>query len=189
MESNTRRKTSNYLLDRITHSKKGSGVVDVLLVGSIIVFILLPIFAAIMEKYLLSVKYQFIKDSMDVTNLSAYYALETECLGRNAIAFEEEKVINIYTNMLAKNMHLDTFLNPLENSIADSQVGIESLVIYTDNFPTKCPNGTNIVRPSIHSLITVPIKPVFFNSILRNITGKEYMELKIHVDSDIPVNN
>ena len=63
--------------------------------------------------------------------------------------------------MLAKNLQLDFDLNPLENSIADYKVSIESIIIYTDSLPVKCPYGVNITRPAIHSCIIVPIKPAF----------------------------
>lgn len=178
---------SNFL-QRII-KEKGSGTIDVLLIGAIIIFVLLPIFASIMEKYIIFTKYQLIKDGVDITNLSAYYVLETESLGKNAVDFNETDILNIYTNMLAKNLHLDSDLNPLKNSIADYQVSIESIIIYTDNFPAKCPYSVNITRPAIHSCIIIPIKPTFFRKILRNMTGEEYMKLKVHVDSDIPVNN
>jgi hypothetical protein len=169
--------------------ENGIGTTDVLIIGAIIIFVLLPVFALIMEKYIIFTKSQLIKDAVDITNLSAYYALEAESLGKTIIDFNETDTLNIYRNMLAKNLQLDFDLNPLENSIADYKVSIESIIIYTDSLPVKCPYGVNITRSAIHSCIIVPIKPAFFHKIMRNITGKEYMQLKVHVDSDIPVNN
>ena len=39
-------------------------------------------FSLIMEKYIIFTKSQLIKDAVDITNLSAYYALEAESLGK-----------------------------------------------------------------------------------------------------------
>ena len=169
--------------------EKGSGTVDVLITGAIIIFVLLPVFASVMEKYIVFTKSQLIKDAVDITNLSAYYTLEAESLGKSLIDFNEAGIMNIYRNMLAKNLQLDPDLNPLENSIADCKVIIESIIIYTDNLPGTCPYDVNITRSAIHSCIIVPVKPAFFSKAIRYVTGKEYMELKVHVDSDIPVNN
>ncbi len=169
--------------------EKGSGTADVLIIVAIIVFVLLPVFASVMEKYIVFTKSQLIKDAVDITNISAFYALEAESLGKNIIDFNETDILSIYRNMLAKNLQLDSELNPLENSIADYKVSIESIIIYTDNLPAKCPYNINITKPAIHSCIIVPVKPAFYHKIIRNITGKEYIQIKVHVDSDIPVNN
>ena len=167
---------------------KGSGTTDVLIVGAVIVFVLLPVFSAIMERYILFAKTQVIKDAMDITNLSAYYALETEILGKGCVDFSESRVLQIYREMLAKNLQLDADLNPLEGSIVDCQVRIESVIIYTGDFPATCPYGTVMIRSAVHSSIVVPVKPVFFREIIMSLSGKEYTELKVHVDSDIPIN-
>lgn len=190
MEKSTLVKTlhNRGILLRIAR-EKGSSTVDVLITGAIIIFVLLPVFAVIMEKYIVFTKSQLIKDAVDITNLSAYYALEAESLGKNLIDFNEAKILDIYKNILAKNLQLDSNLNPLENSIADYKVGIESLIIYIKDLPKTCPFGVNLTRPAVHSCIIVPVKPTFFVEVIRSMTGKEYMELKVHVDSDIPVNN
>lgn len=171
---------------------RGSGIMDVLITGAIIIFVLLPVFSAVMEKYMLLIKAQAVKDAVDITNLSSYYAMETEVLGKGNVSFNENQLLRIYSEMLAKNLCLDAGLNPLEGSIADSRVDIESITFYSDydqEFPVTCPDGTVIVRPAVHSSIIVPVKPVFFAGLIELLSGKEYFELKAHVDSDIPVNN
>ncbi|NLC68278.1 MAG: hypothetical protein GX754_05730 [Clostridiaceae bacterium] len=173
----------------------GSGITDVLITASIIILVFLPVFSAVMERYILLVKAQIIRDAVDVTNLSVYYSMETENLGRGYVYFNEEQLQKIYKNMLAENLCLDADLNPQEGSIADYRVEVESIMIYHDNpdcgedYPAACPGGTVIVRPAVHSTIIVPVKPVFFAEIIKLLPGKEYAELKVHVDSDIPVNN
>ena len=171
---------------------KGSGTMDVLIIGAIIIFVLLPVFSAIMERYMLLVKVQAIKDAVDLTNLSSYFAMETEILGKGDVSFDEDKLLGKYKEMLAKNLRLDDGLNPEEGSIADCQVRIESVVLYSEyneDFPASCPEGASIMRPAVHSSIVVPVKPVFFAGIIKSLSGKEYIELKVHVDSDIPINN
>jgi len=171
------------------NSLKGSSVADILIIASIILFVFLPIFCALMERYMVFSKSQIIRDAIDVANLSLYYAIETETLGKGFVSFNEDDLMQIYKKMLSKNLLLDAEMNPTDNSIIGSEVRIESIMIYTDGFPSVCPFGTVITNPAVHSYIIVPIKPVFFKDIISALSGKEYTELKLHIDSDIPINN
>lgn len=170
-------------------SGKGSAVLEVAIGAAIIVFVVFPVFSVILEKYSIANKVQIIKDAVDMTNISAYNALSPNDLGKSVVTFNSMEVMDIYRSLLARNLNLNSDLSPRSHSIAEGNVDIEALEIYTEGFPTVCPNGTGIRRPSVHSLITVPVKPSLYRQFVLNLLGREYIELKIHVDSDIPVNN
>ena len=169
--------------------EKGSSVADVLIGVAAIIFLILPVFSIIVERYIILTKIQIIKDAVDLTNSSMYNALNAKSLGKNIVDFNNNAIESIYKRILAGNMKLDTNLIPYENSIADDEVIIKSIKIYTEDIPNTCPYGTNIIRPTIHSCITVPIKPSLYIGKILNIIGKENAEIEIHVDSDIPINN
>jgi hypothetical protein len=167
----------------------GSGVVDVIIAAALIVFVILPSVSIVLEKFIIMNKSQIIKDAVDIANISLYNAINTVYLGKNVINMDKAYVEHIYRTLLAENLNLNFDLTPKENSIVDGEVKIESIIIYTGEFPLKCPDGTDIKRPSVHSSLTLPLKPSLFRQMLLDILGREQMELKVHVDSEIPVNN
>lgn len=175
--------------DSIINMEKGSSVTDILIGSAIIVFLILPVFTVVVERYILLTKIQIIRDAVDLTNSSMYSALSADSLGRNIVDFDSNKIQQIYTRILSKNMNLDDNLVPQKNSIVDDKVIIKSVEIYTEHIPSTCSYGTRITRPAIHSCIVVPIKPSLYIEKILNIIGKKYLEFEIHVDSDIPVNN
>lgn len=168
---------------------KGSSVADVLVGAAIIVFVLLPVFSGVIEKYIILNKAQIIKDAVDMTNTAAYYAIEAENLSMNTVSMNSSSLVDIYSQFLSENLKLDYELCPLEDSIVKGEVSIDSIIIYTEGFPLTCPEGTRITRPSVHSSITVPVRPLLYRQIILNMLGKEYIKLKIHLDTEIPVNN
>ncbi|HHW49117.1 MAG TPA: hypothetical protein GXX14_10965 [Clostridiaceae bacterium] len=166
---------------------KGSSVVDVVIWAAIIVFVIMPVFAAVIEKFILLNKIQVIKDAVDITNISTYNSIVAEYLGKTIVEFDRDKVYNIYRELLSENLNLNWDLSPRDGSIAKGNVRIESIVLYTSQFPAVCPEGLEIKRPAVHSVVTVPIKPALFSEMILNMLGKQNIELKIHVDSDIPL--
>jgi hypothetical protein len=167
----------------------GSAVMDVIIAAALIVFLILPTASVVLEKFIIINKGQIIKDAVDITNISLYNAINAVSLGKNIISMDEAHVELIYKSLLAENLNLNFDLTPKENSIVDGEVKIDSIIIYTGAFPLKCPKGTDIKRPSVHSCLTLPLKPSLFRQVLLDILGRQHMELKVHVDSDIPVNN
>ncbi|MGE5613935.1 MAG: hypothetical protein ACM3XR_05965 [Bacillota bacterium] len=168
---------------------KGSAAADVVIVAAVLVFVILPIFSAITEKYVLNAKAQVIRDAVDITNISAYNALNADDLGKVRVNASREKCVGIFKDMLARNLELDSSLDPKPGSVAEGRVEIKSLEIYSDGFPASCPDGTVILRPSVHSSIMVPVKPSLYRSVILGLLGKEHIEIVVHVDSEIPVNN
>jgi len=166
---------------------RGSSVVDVVIWAAIIVFVIIPVFAAIIERFIILNKIQIIKDAVDITNISTYNSIKAEYLGRTIVEFDRDKVYAIYRELLTENLNLDGDLLPGSGSIPEGKVRIDSIAIYTGQFPVVCPEGLEIKRPAIHSVVTVPVKPALFSEMVLNLLGKQNIELKIHVDSDIPL--
>lgn len=166
---------------------KGSSVVDVVIGTAIIVFIILPLFAAVIEKYIMLTRAEIIKDAVDITNISVYNSINSGYLGKSVVTFDEEYLYSLYKEMLKVNLNLNEDLTPAEHSIADGRVEIESVILYEDSFPLLCPCNIEIKRPAVHSVINVPVKPSLFREIILNMLGRQFVELKIHVDSDIPL--
>lgn len=168
---------------------KGSAVADAVIAATVLVFVILPVFSAIAEKYILNAKAQVIRDAVDITNISAYNALNPDDLGKARVNTSREKCLRIFKDMLARNLRLDDNLDPKPGSVAEGRVEIKSLEIYSTGFPIVCPDGTAISRPSVHCTIMVPIKPSLYSSVVMNLLGKEHIGIVVHVDSEIPVNN
>lgn len=168
---------------------RGNAVNEVLIGAAIIIFVLFPIFSAIIERYIIIIKAQEIKDSVDITNIATYMAIDTENLGKNLVIHNELEVEAIYSKFLAINLNLEEDLSPKDNSVADGKVRIESIAIYPGGQASICPLGTEIIRPTVHSVVIVPVKPSLYRQVILALLGKCNIELKVHVDSDIPVNN
>jgi len=166
----------------------GGIVGEVAVTAAILVFIILPVFSTVMEKYVLMSKTAIIRDAVDMTNISAYQALQAQQLGKVMVELDRSAVLERYREMLCTNLKLDEELIPYENSVAEGRVEVLSLEIYQSGFPVFCPEGVAVARPSVHSCISVPIRPSLYRSIILNLLGKEYIDAVVHVDSEIPLN-
>jgi len=170
-------------------NEKGSAVVDVVIGAAMIIFVILPVFSAVIEKYILMEKARIIRDAVDMTNISAYNAMKTGSLGQVNVKFERSEASEIFGKLLCVNLGLDEGLYPKDGSIAEGRVVVSSLEIYTNAFPVVCPSGTTIVKPSVHSCINVPIMPTLYRGLILRLYGKDHIDVEVHVDSEIPVNN
>ena len=169
-------------------SKKGSAVVDVVIAAAVVIFVILPVFSAVIEKYIFAEKVRMIRDAVDMTNISAYNALNTESLGKVQVNADRSEVLKIFEELLCVNLNLDEGLMPKADSIAEGRVEVTSLEMYMSGLPAKCPMGTSIVKPSFHSCINVPIKPTLYTRVILEMLGRDYIEVVAHVDSEIPLN-
>lgn len=170
-------------------NKRGSAVMDVVIAAAIVIFVLLPVFSAVIEKYVIMEKAKMIRDAVDMTNISAYNALNAGGLGRVYADIGYSKAMEIFETLLCVNLNLDESLNPKEGSIAEGRIEIKSLELYMNGFPVECSGGTMIVKPSVHSCINIPMKPSLYRKIILSILGKEHIDILVHVDSEIPINN
>jgi len=168
-------------------SDRGTAAFDIVIYTALIIFVILPVFAAVFEKYLIACKAQVVKDAVDLSNISVYNAINTGSLSKTALTFDNSEVADIYRQILSKNLNLNGDLTPKGNSVAEAAVTVDSLVGYTGGFPVECPNGKTITRPAIHSLVTVPVRPGLYRQMVLSLTGRRYIEMKVHVDTDIPL--
>lgn len=169
-------------------SSKGIGVLDVVIAAAALIFIVLPVFSAVAEKFIMLNTAQLIKDSVDITNLAAYNSINSKSLSKAAVTFDSDEARTIYALLLAKNLRLAEDLTPEEGSVAAGKVDIDSLVLYEGELPPACPSGTRIEMPAVHSVITVPVKPALYRRMILEVLGRETVDLKIHVDTEIPLN-
>ncbi len=172
-----------------TRSIKGSVVTEIVIMAAMLVFIILPVFSTIVEKYVLMEKARVIRDSVDMTNISAYNALSATVLGKAAVDVSHTEALNIYTVMLGRNLKLEGDMDPKPDSIAEERVEVLSLVVYSNGFPAACPEGAPITRPTVHSCIRVPVKPSLYRGIILGMLGRESIDIVVHVDSEIPLDN
>ena len=171
------------------NARRGSATVDVIIGAAMIIFVILPLFSAVVERFILFNKAQIARDALDMTNISTYNSLNTWELGKTSVSFESGRALQIYRDLLSENMNLDDGLNPLSRSIAEDTVSIESIVIYTEGFPAVCPNGTHLTRPSVHSCVSIPVRPSLYRQLLLDLIGKDYLDMRVHMDTEIPVDN
>ena len=170
-------------------SIRGSAVADVVIAAAVVIFVLLPMFSTAMEKFILSDKTKMIRDAVDMTNIAVYNALNTRNLGKVQVDVNHSEALKILEEWLCANLGLDSGLYPEEGSVAEGPVEIISLEIYMSGFPAKCPGNTVINRPAVHSCIKVPIKPALYRRLILELLGRDYIDIELHVDSEIPVNN
>lgn len=167
--------------------KCGSTIVDVVIFAGVFVFVLIPIFSFGTEKFLMQARAAEIRDSVDTSALSTYYAISTERLSKAEAYIDPDEALTIFRSLLSQNLKLTSDLQPLSGSIADGQVDIKSFQIYTSGFPTTCLGGNIITRPSVHCEISVPVKPAMLRKMILDLFGREFVNLEIHLDSEIPV--
>jgi len=181
-------------LKNLLKDQKGSIVSGPLIFALVVVFVILPIFGVAFEQHILLLKAQAIKDAVDVTNLAAYNAMKIPEKSETKITATISDIRANYIPMLALNMRLNNDLTPKGDSIAQGKVEIMNITVYPKgmSFPITCPEGGTIRRPSVHSVIKVPIKPTLYWNIYRFLTGatgdgiKDYI---VHIDTELPHNN
>ena len=144
-----------------------------------------------MERYILYNKVNIIKDVVDIANLAVYNAIHTQD-AKHETARTIKSEMTLYKNIVATNLKLTADMTPKENSIAEGEVVVEELRAYlftNTTFPTTCQQGNNITRPTIHSVIKVSIKPTLFRRVVLSTIGKDVINIKVHVDTELPINN
>lgn len=181
-------------MSTILKNNKGSMVSDILILTLVIVFIVIPLFSAVFDQYFLLLKGQAVKGAIDLTNLAAHNAMKTSEKSETEIKLAINDIKSNYIPMLALNMNLNSDLSPEANSVADGAVEIMNITVYPKgmNFPVTCPEGGKINRPSVHSVIKVPIKPALYWNIYKFFiggSGSGVKEYHIHVDTELPCNN
>lgn len=160
--------------------ERGTSVTEALIGFAGVIFILLPLFTFVSEKYILFARVQLIRDSVDLSHMSLYNAISAERLSGGEVSLDEGQMNLIFSRILRKNLNLDENMEPLRECGIAGKVEVLSLEFHKAD-PVK--------GPSVSSMIVVPIKPVFFQNIILGMLERDCIELKIRVDSRIPVNN
>ncbi len=168
---------------------KGSVVTEVVLMAAMLVFMIMPVFSVVIEKYVLMEKARVIRDAVDMTNISAYNALTAVNLGKASVDISQTEALDIFREMLGRNLRLDGDMNPKSDSVAEGRVEVMSLMICGSGFPAACPEGAVITKPTVHSCIRVPVKPSLYRGIILSMLGKDHIDIVVHVDSEIPLDN
>ena len=171
---------------RLPGWNKGEAAAEVVLFAAVVVFVMLPIASAVIEKYIAAVKGQVIKDAVDIANIALYNSLDAVAGGIAETDFNGPEVMVIYKAFLAENLSLNPDLSPKANSVAEGTVVVDELYVYTSGFPLQCPRGNLIARPAVHAVVTVPVRPSLYRGVVLGLMGKDYVELKVHVDTDLP---
>jgi hypothetical protein len=141
------------------NSRKASSTVNAVIFAAFLIFVLFPLFAVGVEKYLLLIKSQMIRDAVDITNIAVYTAVTANSLGKACVDFDTDKARDLYSELLAENL-----------KIADGAVIIETLEFIT------------LERPSVHARVIVPVKPSLYAGLIQHI------QLRADVVSEIPLN-
>lgn len=124
------------------HSReRGSAVTQTVLMAAVLIFIIMPVFSAVIEKYILMEKARVITDSVDMTNISAYNALSSAELGKVRIGAERSDILEIYRHILSINLRLNDDLEPQPDSVAEGCVEVLSLEIFSSDFLPTAPKG------------------------------------------------
>lgn len=169
------------------YKKNRGSAVTVILFASMLIFIILPVFAAVIEKYILLNKANIIQDAVDVSNIAIYNTLDHVKLGKSVVDLATHETLITYRRVLAKNLQLNDDLVPLEGSLIDGHVTISELQIFKGGDNCFCPVGKKLTRTTVHSRLLFPIKPSLFRKLI--LGHKAYYELEIHVDTEIPINS
>lgn len=176
------------LFQRLVKEEKGDIIGTSLIIIMILIFVVFPIASVVIEKNIALIKGQEIKDSMDITNVAVYNALNVQSTSMANIDFKSADALAIYRRILAENLRLNSDLTPTASSIAENTVVINELNFYTSGFPLTCSKGKTITRPTIHATITVPIRPSLYRAVILSMIGKQYVDLEVHVDTNLPIN-
>lgn len=174
----------------LSRSCKGEVINSIIMYLMIVAFVIFPVMSAVIEKYILGIKVQEIKDSMDLSNISTYYALTMGSTSSGNIELDSPKALVILKKYTAINLNLNSDLTPGGSGcIADGQVTVKSVNIYTNDFPKTCPNGRTIKRITVHSLVTVPLKPELYAASILKALGRSTIDIDVHEDTEIPLDN
>lgn len=97
----------------------------------------------------------------------------------NTVEFDDENTIREFYDKLIKNFNLDSSLIPIDSeTYVRDAISVDELILF-ENLPANDPvNAKTFNYPTIHAIITVPIRLFFTNGLM----GIDGIELRVHVD-------
>jgi len=176
------------LTRKLVKDQKGEAAGTIVIICMFMVFVLLPIGSLLMEKYIFALKEQKMRDSLDITSTATYMALSSQQGTVANLTYDNSKLQSIFNQYLAANLSLNSDLTPLPSSIADGKVIVNSVIIYSGPFPQTTPQGKTVNRLTVHTDITVPVKPHFYMSTILNALGLSAVPVRVVADTEVPVN-
>lgn len=174
------------LLIKKLKNNNGGAIAIALIFLMIFVYIILPIFALVVEKEIVKAKAFNIRDSIEISAIATYNSLKTPDLSAAVVNMNDTKAKSIFTSYLARNLKLNADLTPkASGGIVDGKITVDSLVIYYSGFPITCPGGAIIKRPTIHVQVTIPVKPTLYKYTILSLMGVDKIDCPAHYDIEI----
>ncbi|QUI25915.1 hypothetical protein HZI73_26240 (plasmid) [Vallitalea pronyensis] len=157
-------------------NKGSSGILSILLIAFFVIFLIMPVFAAVFEKQMMTKiardTKSIIKDSLEAT----YTTLNIEKTSIKDIEFTSD-FKQIFDKYVIDNLNLNVDFTPTDKSMADAKVQVTELQ-YEDR-----------TRKFINVKVILPIKPHIYRQILLSIMGKEWIGYEIPYTLSLPVDN
>ena len=170
-------------------NEKGEAITAVILFALFIVYIFIPIFAAVIEKQLFYLRAVEMRESMEIACLATYDSMRASDATKAVIDYDATKVNSTFKYYLSKNLNINSDLTPKSSGcIPQGIVTVNSINIYINGFPVAFPEGKYLTRPTVHAVITVPIKPTLYQYTVLSLLGVSTINCKLHTDVEIPVN-
>ena len=173
-----------------TKKLRGDGFSLTIIIVLIMVYLLVPLFSAVIEKQIVQLKAAEVTDALQMSCLATYDSLESKALSQAVASYKQTKTEDVFKDFLAANMNLNNDLTPKNSiSVADGQVRVESIEIFNSDLPKTCPDGKTIIYPSVHATIIVPVKPSLYKGTILQLLGKDYIDCKFHIDTEVVIDN
>lgn len=174
----------NLQIDLLKNTK-GQGLGLFIFFMLILVFIVIPLFSAIVEKQLTQLKISDIGESIELSSIATYDSLVSSSLSDTIVSIDSIEATNTFKKYLADNLNINSDLTPKPSGIIAGTVVVNSFQIYVSSFPRTCPNGKLLTKPSIHTFITVPVTPTLYKYSILQVLGEDKKNLKFHYDTEI----
>lgn len=160
-------------------NNKGSAVISIIIASAFIVFLILPVFAFVMEKQITNTKISSVKECMDITNRAVYTALKKDSLCKSEVELSINNGKEQFAALLKKNMNLDDGFMPKGVCPAAGKVEILKFDIYREDDSTIY----------ISSQIRIPLKPSLYLGELCVLDKDGLVHIIVEALSSMPVDN
>lgn len=148
--------------------------------GVVAALIGLTLFALAYDLGYLYVRRDFLKQSLDYSNMAVWRAVDTEALARGQIRVDPVEGYEAFLSHLQRNLKLKADLMPADGSFAAGRVEVTEFHVYNqEDLPAVDPAGNPVTEVSVYSEIVVPVKP-FFSWLFRDVS------LRVAILTDAP---
>ncbi|HBQ64152.1 MAG TPA: hypothetical protein DD727_04355 [Clostridiales bacterium] len=179
------RRRQGFAPEDLFPGKRGSMPMDVVLTGGLVIFILLPLFAVILEHALLLAVRREISDALDMSCLAVYESIDVPEASSGRVTLDAVNLEEVFRLYLQANLSLDENLAPLSaGSLLQGGLIIRELdVLYGEDGET-CSLGNPVRRLTVHAVVAGSYATGLFE---RAIFGGEGIRtVMVHRDVEIP---